>query len=169
MATFILLWISTTFSSMWSTVQVSSNILCISNTVWSHTECNRLDTMDACVRSGGWVAEQLLQRGSCLPYLSTWSLPLIVINGYDDVFSFIPLKERERKQEGVRKRKWKKESAQEKKKTASHLLRVFSSCLWHFLQILTLNGLQTHLVWILFSSPWFNNFHSTFNVFISPV
>ena len=116
MATFILLWISTTFSSMWSTVQVSSNILCISNTVWSHTECNRLDTMDACVRSGGWVAEQLLQRGSCLPYLSTWSLPLIVINGYDDVFSFIPLKERERKQEGVRKRKWKKESAQEKKK-----------------------------------------------------
>ena len=30
-------------------------------------------------------AALLLQLGSCLPYLFAWSLPLIIINKYDDM------------------------------------------------------------------------------------
>ena len=47
-------------------------------------------------RAAAW----LLQRSSCLTYLFTWSLTLIIIDEYDDMILLYPV-ERMRKLEGV--------------------------------------------------------------------
>ena len=116
----------------------------------SNCKCNRLDTLDACdccvtellgAHSSVWVhircmpASLLLQHSSCLPYLLTFSLTLIIIIKYDDVIFFY-FAESLRKLEGewdrVRKSKlkWKKEC---RKETTLHLMSVLSSSLWHIL------------------------------------
>ena len=66
------------------------------------------------------------QYGSCLHYLFTWSLPLMIVNIYDDVISlYLSL--------------WNKKKRECTRKKNALTCCVYASCLWHFLHILTLN------------------------------
>ena len=66
------------------------------------------ETLQACSVHGGCVAEMLLLTVVLMPLL-TWSLPLIIINKYDDVTFLCPQEggggEREREKEGAQDKK----------------------------------------------------------------
>ena len=64
----------------------------------------------------------LLQLGSCLPCLFTWSLTLIIIDGNEDTMFLYPA-ETERKWEGGKRgsERVKEKQRAHRKETASHL------------------------------------------------